>query len=837
MALTSISRSTGYQSNYVEATIEISGASGSGTFNIREGSLVFIGDTSERDQHARFSPMRVEFIAEIEDGNDTAMSVFIAELTSSSEEKYICKVSIDGALKFIGFVNTEGSEWEDLKNPRDFRIQAYDGLGRLEGQVFGSGTYETLGGEDTIETAIKYCMQKMGIGSYHSGTYYAILHSKIADGQTVSGNPMSNQRVDYGVWSKKGDNNIPALSTCKQVLEDIMIAYGLCLKYIGPHFLFYEPKMLASGGSAYAYSGGGSYTGTISVGGAVAIANNKTLATGDRKGISGYSALPPYFKAHIKYDHGDQNVNMLDGFVYEGYNHYQIPGPNGDLVSVGTVTVESGEIIVLRFSGKLRTNSKLYGGSLPPRWKNHRYHFRLRLKTTAGAVNTYWRRDYQGFDFYSTAFGNFENPYWDATGNEYYDFVTDIIDERNGDINIFTHVGFDTILLAQNAVHEVFFGFEVVRVFDENENLIDLGDNPDRCDWEFSDLSLVAVQDGNIVKRPTYTDYNAYGEDNNRDFYSATTHIGDGPEKTSKGRLKALMSGEWKDTKLWGGVPLLSKVTKEILGNRDTSVAVLTGGVYSMGYWFDKAFTYGGKTYLPMSVTYNFGRDEWTGEWVEFKVGSGGGTTKISVVKKDEQVELPKNPNRLPDDERLQDRIREIITGADGYKKGTSGITELELREAATYDYWKKYDKIDIIDPVIGYVDTLTLTQDVDEGDTSIFVEPWTPSEDFPPGSYLELNKKYSNKRKRYYQRNTDFTGTNWTITVVDLPDPANYTDDEMAAMLLVFRNGVKLMYDLNIDNDERYHKGFTVDVSGVNNRIVFLEALNRDVIEIFIDY
>ncbi len=833
MALTSISRSTGYQSNYVEATIEISGASGSGTFNIREGSLVFIGDTSERDQHARFSPMRVEFIAEIEDGNDTAMSVFIAELTSSSEEKYICKVSIDGALKFIGFVNTEGSEWEDLKNPRDFRIQAYDGLGRLEGQVFGSGTYETLGGEDTIETAIKYCMQKMGIGAYHSGTYYAILHSKIADGQTVSGNPMSNQRVDYGVWSKKGDNNIPALSTCKQVLEDIMVAYGLCLKYIGPHFLFYEPKMLASGGSAYAYSGGGSYTGTISVGGSVAIANNKTLATGDRKGISGYSSLPPYFKAHIKYDHGDQNVNMLDGLRYEGTNDTQ--HPSSALIPVGSVTVESGEIIHLRFSGKLKTNSKT---GTTTRWKNHRYHFRLYLRAQNSTYDLYWHRHYEPFDFYSDIFSWSDNPIWRRNGgSDYYDFVTPIIDEKNADINLFHEVGFDTFRLDDGYTSEISFGWEIVRIYDENENTVNEGDNPDICDWVFEDLNLVAVQDGNIVKRPTYTDYNAYGEDNNRDFYSATTHIGDGPGKTSIGRLKALMSGEWKDTDLWGGVPLLSKVTKEILGNRDTSVAVLTGGVYSMGYWFDKAFTYGGKTYLPMSVTYNFGRDEWTGEWVEFKVGSGGGTTKISVVKKDEQVELPKNPNRLPDDERLQDRIREIITGADGYKKGTSGITELELREAATYDYWKKYDKIDIIDPVIGYVDTLTLTQDVDEGDTSIFVEPWTPSEDFPPGSYLELNKKYSNKRKRYYQRNTDFTGTNWTITVVDLPDPANYTDDEMAAMLLVFRNGVKLMYDLNIDNDERYHKGFTVDVSGVNNRIVFLEALNRDVIEIFIDY
>ena len=136
---------------------------------------------------------------------------------------------------------------------------------------------------------------------------------------------------------------------------------------------------------------------------------------------------------------------------------------------------------------------------------------------------------------------------------------------------------------------------------------------------------------------------------------------------------------------------------------------------YNYTQTFDKAFTYEGKTYLPMSISYTGGRDEWAGEWVEFKVGSGG-TSKINRRLRRELVSLPKS-NRLPDDERLEDRIIEIKTGTSRYQKGIGGVTSVALLNAARYDLWSEGDKVNIIDPVIGYVDELTLTADVNAGD------------------------------------------------------------------------------------------------------------------------
>ena len=48
--------------------------------------------------------------------------------------------------------------------------------------------------------------------------------------------------------------------------------------------------------------------------------------------------------------------------------------------------------------------------------------------------------------------------------------------------------------------------------------------------------------------------------------------------------------------------------------------------------------------------------------------------------------------------------------------------------------------------------------------------------------------------------------------------------------------NGQKKIYLLDIEGD-RWMKGFTIDVSGVNNKIIFLEAVpDRSVVEVIYD-
>lgn len=843
MALTCTYKSSGYGSTFNTTDIEIIGSS-TGIFMVADGGMRFNQVTDERDQHARWSGMSVEFTILIEDSNNSALNTFISDITSTTEEKFFVKVSINSSMVFMGILNMSGSEWADDKNARAFRVSAYDGMGRLEGKNFANDSDNPYGGGgwDTIENAINYCMSKTGTGSQFGATpYLLILHDAEADGQTVTGNPMSNQRVDYNIWQVLGKDGLFTFKTARQVMEDIMIAYGLCLRYVGPHFLLYKPKMLATGGNAYAYDGSGSYMGTVAIAGAMSLDNSRTLTNFHRANDAGFSALTPYNKALIKYDHGDQNTNLLLGLKYQGSN-IPTPGTLPAETDAGIVSVAVGEKINLRFSGKLRIRSQYTISAT--NWRNHRFRFRLRLRieSTSGATVTdmWWQRDHIPIDFYVSHFASYRDSYWNTSSSEYYDIVTDIVDEFHKDINLFFDHGFDTAILPAGSSNRVFFTFQFVNVFDENNNdvIAFQGYNPIFCDWEFSDLLLEAVQDGNIVNRPTSTDYTALGDKDNSDYWSGNTHIGDGPTKTSAGRLQALVSGQWRDTSTWGGKKLLEKTVSEILANRETSVGILTGSGYSIPYWFDRGLSYGGKTYLPMSIQYESGIDRWSGEWIEFKVGAGSGTTKINVVMKKEQVDLPKNPNRLPDDERLEDRITKIVTGTDRYVKDDT-YTELELREAAETDLWNEGDIIWIKDPVIGYSEKITIKTDVKQGDTIVEIEPWTPDNDFPPGSYLELDTKLI-IRHRYYAIDTDFSGTEWTITGWDLPDPTKWSvgtrTAEIRKRLAVTVNGQKKIYLLDIEGD-RWMKGFTIDVSGVNNKIIFLEAVpDRSVVEVIYD-
>jgi hypothetical protein len=831
--------STGYQGTatlYTFQIIDTAAGDPQVPVNIIYDSISFDLDTKDIDLHSRINPGKVSFTILREAANETAVNSFIADLVNHDEARFFVRIGVNGAVRFIGTLSSEANEWEDIDSPMEFTIVANCGLGRLEGINYADTSDAVYNGADNIESIIAKCMTKINTKDHYNGQpFYMIMHDKIADGQTVTGNPMSNQRVDQLVWSKRGtESNSFSYSTCQEVLEDIFIAYGLVIRYVGPYFLIYDPELYAGGTStAYSYDVSGSYLGTATVSISNTTINNSGNLNSDRKGVSKFGVLDPYHRAIIKYDHGDQNTNLIDNLVYTGYNDSQ--SPDASLVELGTVTVNAGEVINLRFSGKLRTNSLAeLGGSNA--WRNHRYHFRLRLKVV-GPYTLFWSRHFAPFDFYSVGFSWYTAPHWElGVGDDYYDIVTPIIDEKNASINIFEQIGFDTFRLDEG-VSTIYFSWEIIRVFDENMNDVDEGGNPSICEWEFADLSLEAVQDGKIINRPTYTEYQSRGSAKNDLSYKATTRIGDGPRKTSIGRLQALIAGDWRDTVTWGGKKLLLTAADKILKSRKSSRKLLLGGFYSREYWTNGFVTYGSSQYMPARVSLAAGNDLWTGIWIETKTGTGG-TTKTTTVMKKETVELPKNPNKLPDDERLEDRITKIVTGTDRYVKDET-YDELELREAAETDLWNEGDIIWIKDPVIGYSEKITIKTDVKQGDTIVEIEPWTPDNDFPPGSYLELDTKLI-IRHRYYAIDTDFSDTEWTITGWDLPDPTKWSvgtrTAEIRKRLAVTVNGQKKIYLLDIEGD-RWMKGFTIDVSGVNNKIIFLEAVpDRSVVEVIYD-
>lgn len=845
-------KSTGQGGNYSEFSVDIIGYGAGSEINILLGAVTFHLAGDNNNPHNRFSPMTATM--EIVNDRDSVTD-FISAISSYSAEEFFCKITKDGSVVFIGSVTADGGEWEDIARVASptYKLIGYDGMARMQGKNYATDEDEPYTGYATIAEIIFRCMEKTGTAGQFAGQpFYAIVHDNIEDSQTVSGDPFGNQRVDQGIFYELGlDTGTYSYKTCAEVLESIMVAYNLCLRYVGPYFLFYNPKIITSGASAYSYGADGSYSGTISVGSSVTILDDKSLDA-NRKGVSNFGALPPLYKARITYDHGPQDVNMLFGVSYEGDN-IPTPGDIPDLIECGPITVGIGENVILRFSGKLRTKSKYDISAEDPRWHNHRYHFKIRLKIEpVGYSDLWWERNYDdAYDFYATTFSSYTNPQWSIGTVEEYDWVSDIIDDVQQDINIYKEIGFDTAPLISNAVNNVFFSFQFVRVFNEKEEDVLFGaQNPHLCEWEFADLELIALEDGTLLKRPTKTVSEAVSNYLNASYLHETTIIGDGPGKTSLGRIQVLSGGDWKDSALWGGQKLHIKSVKEIAEARGQALKKLLGGFYALSAWFDTFVTYNGIIYWPLDVQYTSGNDDWEGIWLEAGTVGGTITTKEKRVLRKEKVDIPLNPNRLPDDEELQWRIT-IPQTKEAHTPTTGPFTQLELRSPAPRNLWRRGDLLNITDPVIGWVDELTLTQDVLKDDTIIYFQSWTPSKSFPPGSYLELNKlaeiEDAGENVTVYRFHEGWNGS--SINVIDdmdgddvtglegilLPDEGHIdmTRAIYAKRVEVYKSGQKIMYQLNVDTSTEYHKGFY----GVQatDTIHFHEPVTGQPLEIYI--
>lgn len=838
MGLTASYKSDGYSSStYSVWDVEIIGGSGGGhAVKLSEGGVRFNLLGEQRTPQSRWAPITATFEIIVD---HSSIQAFVDDISSYSEESFFLRVYRNEELKFIGKLTGDGNEQEDNARPYYFKLQAADGMGMLSGRNYADDSDAPYHGDDSIINIIYKCLSKIQTNSLFGSEIFLItLHDNVEDSQEVDGDPFKTQKIDQSIFYEKGrDIDTYNYRTCEEVLRAILVAYDLCLRYVGPHYLLYKLKSLASADTGYKYDSGGGYLGTISYGHSITI-NNDDLLDAERKGISSFGTMPPLEKVRITYDHGPQNTNLLLNVSFSGNN---LEPEGATILEVGTIdvplTLPDG-LVNLKFTGKLTTNSIFYGGSNPPRWKNHRFQFRLYLRAKRGVLDRYWKRELDAFDFYNTVFSNF-TPSEFYEGFAYYDIVTDIIDERARDIDLLFGVEFDTTLLAIG-INTIYFGFELIDVFDENLHSLVSTDNPIRCDWIFHDLILEALQEKKVLNINTKTVYEAIGNVANSDVVQETTIIGDGPQKTSNSRIKVKVGGEYKDAKAWGGKHLLEKSAADILASRSEALHLLLGGFYARTAWMDSLITYQGRTYNALSVQYITQYEEWTGEWYEMKSASHTITRKKKIILKKERI--PQVPTRLPDDEKLEDRILRIITGDTAYTFRDTDTTSIELRDPAKHDLWRVGDIINIIDPVIGYTDELTVTADVHKDDTSISIAAWTPIHDFPPHSYLELNYQYQqsiiggSSTRKYWQIDEDFSGTVWPITVASLPDPTTWASDkrrgEISKRITLNKNGQILIYLLDIDNGTRYEKGYQLD----GNNIVFLEPCDHNVVQIIFE-
>lgn len=794
--------------------------------------LVFTWDGESRTKDSRFINGKCDLTIMINHANISALR---DDMINSQEARFFLRAGI-GTVSYIGKLSVDGGEYEDNTYPYPFKLQAVDGIGALTGINYSdtSISESPYADQPTLLDHVFNCLDKTGIKTQYTGqeylwvvcNYYEDQHANTTD------NPLDKTRVDAkAFYDIAKESNTYDFKSCMEVLRNILLNMNAQLYYAGPHYIIQQRSERATSSfRVFKYSTARALISSSTISADLVISNAGNVNF--RKGISSFGFLPGLRSAKIIYNHGAQDVNLLSGISYSGDNNHSL---GYTMVTVGTIDVKTSENVVLRFYGKLKLRSEGYdtsGSSI--RWRNHRYHFRLYLHSSYTGHDLWWDRAYASYDFYAPQYGI---PTWKIdAGTKYFDFVTDIHDLNQLNLDIFKEIGFDTPAFGLTAgyLHTIQFGFELVRVFDEKGNTVVGASNPFQCNWEFSDLSLLGLKDGTILERPTKTVSEVTGDLNNTASFNEETIIGDGPGKSSIGRLQVWNGTEWKDSALWkaAGTGTSRKlhlvVAQEIVASQQTSLLVVQGGFYSKTATAMSRLSYAGLYFLMMSATYRTSEDEWTGEWAQIITPARTGITWSGKTKIDTtQVPIPKNPDKLPNDENKEDRILGITT-LDEIKHGTA-IATIPLLVPATVDLWHKNDVVNLIDPVTGNVQKITVNADVKKGDTAVSIVSVTPVEDYPPGSYLKIDNQYI-LNNNYAETNEDymyvasFAGTNLTCT-----HPLTDLTLESSSILIskrhrVYKNGQKLVYG--------HAQGWSINNTG--NLIVFGEACTGDTIEVY---
>lgn len=800
--------------------------------------LQFRWDGDAKNKDSRFITCTCSFSLQVNHNN---IEDFRDAIRNAAEGRFFLRAGTNGGVTYIGRVTVDDGQWEDNARPYPFRLIATDGIGALKDRNYSSTVLSVEAPYEDQPTLLQHvlnCLDKTGIKDHYTGQDYLWVICDTYEDQhpNSTDNPLAVTRVDAkAFYNTVQETGVYNYKDCGEVLRNILVNFRSTLMYVGPHYLIQQRNARASSSfRVFKYSTAGTLIGSATVSDEITVSN--AGAVNYRKGISSFGFLPGMLKSTVKYNHGEQDVNMLLGISYEGDN-IPTPGTLPPMVQVGSVDVNGLEDIVLRFSGKLRIKSTYDAIAPSPRWRNHRYHFRIFLNTVAPAYDLWWKMEYLPFDFYTTSYSNFGHAQFENAGPWSFDVVTDIINEMNRDLNIYSLVGFDTSPLVHSEINEIYFSFQFVAVYDENMNPIGAGAvNPVICEWDFSDLELVALEDGTILKRPTASISEVTGNVLNSYSLEEEVIIGDGPGKSSIGRLQVYTGSEWKDSFLWSAAGETSRklhliAAQEALAAQQTSLLVMQGGYYATTNVATamSRISYVGKYFLLLSGTYDTPNDLWEGEWVEIITPSRTGLTwagKTEVSK--ERLPLPIS-NKLPLDEQKQDRVIKFpFLTKDGIDAGTA-ITTINLGTTATTNLFYEGDVIYLVDPVHGHAEKVTVASDVQPGHTSVSIESFTPEENYPPGSYLEpdpafeANNTYSETNEVYHLEN-NFSGTSFVCSH-DLTDITLESDQAVISKRhKVYKNGQKLIYG--------HAMGWSIN-NGTNS-VVLAETCYGDYIEVY---
>lgn len=300
--------------------------------------------------------------------------------------------------------------------------------------------------------------------------------------------------------------------------------------------------------------------------------------------------------------------------------------------------------------------------------------------------------------------------------------------------------------------------------------------------------------------------YIAQKNQTNRERITREVFFGDLPESDSVRRLQYyIAAGEGYDTidtRLWlnrntgTSKPILQLAAESMADMRHFQIRKYVGRIGHFGtvdvLRLDSRIAYETYTYLPLSYKYNPYTEMYDAVMIEINRSTTGTTSKTSGII---NVAVPvftlgKGKDKGDEDE-VNISTEGLITHTSGENE-TGIVTTIDVNAVGNVDV-RAGDTLVIVNPVTGERQEVTVTQDIQEGDTVIHVSEYF-NDVFPDGS-LVISPGALRPDAAVALRLTGLTGTTIDLTGYVLPDETLYTEDQMNDRLTLHRNGTRQSY------------------------------------------
>lgn len=610
------------------------------TFKVASNGFELNYRSENQEINAPILGSQLRFAMQLE---DSGMADFPDDIANGAENRFTVVLydfpddEATPSFFWCGVIDSQVTEEEDMSFPRDLVITAVDGIALLK-DIEYKATIAALKwqgryvGFDGLVQIIARCLQKLPHIQLYENLFEKFLVTAINTyseeiAPSSLNDPLFYSEIDNQAFAEGQTSGNAKFLSCYDVLKEILLAFEARIMLTNGYFLIeeLEHRLVTIGTNNwsryYEYDVAEPFANTLP-------APQDISPSGDSRRIRGgsYSFLPALKKVRVK-QRVDAMRNLFQGLIFD---------ENEDSHDCGTSFFEStGFFNVIKLSGTIQVEYTSLAP--PPLAGNIVLRFAFVVQVTSGGTDYYLNRDV-------TTAGSVDKAgatTWGTGGGENFELTLKVENAQIPDEDVTASFSLPIdIYLPRPPVDygdvEAQLAFQSVRLLVADGSVFSSGNYSVAFTFQNAYFACVQLKNGFQQKDLVWQALSSEDSNESMEFPVLVGSLVEGAANQI-GALLYNEAGDYSRMGNWairGGTPnkpLSRLLAERLLNLRHTARRTLRCTVYGAGFEWRDPVDDGDNVYLLRSGTFNAGRDEFSGEWFEGRIGALEITTTQEV--------------------------------------------------------------------------------------------------------------------------------------------------------------------------------------------------------------